>query len=177
MWASETLLDLETAFADTPVGDLVRELRNGVHLAVMQEPFLGLVEQGEKTIESRWSRHRIPPFRAIDAGDLIVFKRSSGPITGLSQTRLILDGPVHGAEGVREFLAEYGARLCLPATDENVMRLASTHYMTLCFLGAFHPIPEGRMIRCNKPDRRGWVPLRRAVLSKDEQEEKDEAEI
>lgn len=54
-----------------------------LHLAIFQEPYLGLILAGKKTIESRFSVNRIAPYEAAERDDLVLLKRSSGPITGL----------------------------------------------------------------------------------------------
>jgi len=55
----------------------------GIHLAVLVEPYLSLVLEGKKTIESRFSLNRQAPFERVFAGDILLLKRSSGAIEGL----------------------------------------------------------------------------------------------
>ena len=58
-----------------------------VHLAVLIEPYLGYILEGRKTVESRFSSKRIPPFNSVDGGDVVLLKRSSGPIVGICQVQ------------------------------------------------------------------------------------------
>ena len=51
-----------------------------IHLAVMREPYLSFVMEGTKPIESRFGRTRQPPFRVVEVGDLLLFKKTSGPV-------------------------------------------------------------------------------------------------
>ncbi len=53
-----------------------------LHLAVFVEPYLGLILAGWKTVESRFSARRIVPYGCVDAGDVVMFKRSGGPVVG-----------------------------------------------------------------------------------------------
>ncbi len=46
-----------------PIIDPARPER--AHLAVMHEPYLSYVLEGRKTIESRFSRHRVAPFDQV----------------------------------------------------------------------------------------------------------------
>jgi len=50
------------------------------HVAIMNKKFLRKVLCGEKTIESRWSKHRINPFGAVAVGDDIFFKLTGGKV-------------------------------------------------------------------------------------------------
>lgn len=57
------------------------------HLAILQEPYLGMVLSGKKAIECRLTRQRIPPFGQIRGGDRVLLKRSSGPVMGIARVR------------------------------------------------------------------------------------------
>src|SRR5690349_15466295 len=57
----------------------------GLHLAVMQEPFLGYVLEGRKTVESRFAKRRGAPYQCVLPGDAVLLKRVSGPIVGLCE--------------------------------------------------------------------------------------------
>src|SRR5437867_3058449 len=57
----------------------------GVHLAIFVEPYLSFLLEGRKTVESRFSTNRIAPYEKVDRGDLILLKRSGGPILGLCE--------------------------------------------------------------------------------------------
>ena len=54
-----------------------------VHLAVFVEPYLQFVLDGLKTIESRFSIRRFAPYNQVDIGDVVLLKKSSGPIVGI----------------------------------------------------------------------------------------------
>lgn len=54
-----------------------------LHLAVFVEPYLQYVLQGAKTIESRFSLRRSAPYGRVRPDDLLLLKRSGGPITGI----------------------------------------------------------------------------------------------
>jgi hypothetical protein len=56
----------------------------GVHLGVFVEPFLAAILDGRKTIESRFGVHRCTPFERVQRGDIILLKRSGGPVVGLA---------------------------------------------------------------------------------------------
>src|SRR5437762_5743619 len=55
----------------------------GVHLAVFIEPYLTFLLEGKKTVESRFSINKHAPFEQVQPGDIIILKRSSGPVCGV----------------------------------------------------------------------------------------------
>src|SRR5437867_4139305 len=54
-----------------------------LHLAVLLEPYLGYVLEGRKTVESRFSAVRCPPYRRVQSGDVVLLKSSGGPVEGI----------------------------------------------------------------------------------------------
>lgn len=54
-----------------------------VHLAIFVEPYLTYVLDGRKTVESRFSAVRCPPYRRVQRGDVVLVKASGGPVVGL----------------------------------------------------------------------------------------------
>src|SRR5690554_1453539 len=63
----------------------VESLPFSIHLAILVEPYLQFILEGRKTVESRFSAKRCAPFERVRPGDVILLKRSSGPIVGLCQ--------------------------------------------------------------------------------------------
>lgn len=54
-----------------------------VHIAIMKKSW-GLTKKilsGEKTIETRWYKHKVKPWNCIKAGETIYFKDSGEPVT------------------------------------------------------------------------------------------------
>jgi hypothetical protein len=61
------------------LGALARGDHDGaLRLAVLREPFLGLMLSGRRTLESRFSRNRIAPYRAIRPGDVVALQGGVG---------------------------------------------------------------------------------------------------
>ena len=52
----------------------------GIHLAIFAEPFLSLLLDGEKTIESRFSLNKVPPFQRVEVGDIVFVKKSGAEV-------------------------------------------------------------------------------------------------
>jgi len=52
-----------------------------LHLAILRQPYLDLIVDGTKTLESRFNTKRAAPFGRVAVGDLILLKGSGRPIT------------------------------------------------------------------------------------------------
>lgn len=123
-----------------------------MHLAIFVEPYLGMILDGRKTVESRFARTRKPPYQCAAAGDLIALKRSSGPVVAICtirratfhelNPRTLLMLRLRYAEAIGDSSnAFWSARRCM-------------RYASLLHLGeirAIDPFP------LRKTDRRGWV--------------------
>jgi ASC-1-like (ASCH) protein len=136
------------------LADLSEDRRGAVHIAVMNEPYLSLLLEGKKTIESRFSRKRVSPFEAVAVGDLMVLKEQSGPLVGIAEVEHVgfyeLDPPTW-----KELRERFEKPLC--ATDDDFWTLrAEARYATLLGLRRTLAIES---LRVKKTDRRGWVRL------------------
>jgi hypothetical protein len=125
----------------------------GVHLAVFVEPFLGFLLGGKKTVESRFSVNRCPPFGRVHSGDLVLVKQSGGPIVAVAEVSEVwyyeLDGDA------RAFIrSRFGRQLCVE--PDFWKSKADSCYATLI---QFSRIDQVEPISCAKRDRRGWVVL------------------
>lgn len=52
------------------------------HLAIFTQPYLDLILEGKKTIESRFSMDRRAPYGKVSTGDIIIMKESGGLVKG-----------------------------------------------------------------------------------------------
>jgi hypothetical protein len=123
-----------------------------MHLAVFREPFLTLLLEGAKTIESRFSVNRVAPYACIARDDLILLKQNAGPVVGVA---LAGDPGFYqlDSESWRTIRARFAAAICAP--DEQFWeQRARARYATLIPVRAptaVAPLPVG------KRDRRGWA--------------------
>lgn len=123
-----------------------------LHLGVFVEPYLGYVLSGRKTIESRFSVVRCPPYRRVQRGDTVLLKVSGGPIVGLCEVRdtwyYQLD-----PDSWRFIRKEFAEALC--AQDPEFWRLREkASYATLLRINRVARLPS---FPWAKRDRRGWV--------------------
>ena len=57
------------------------------HLAILRQPFLDMILSGEKTIESRWSMHKIAPYNKLSIGDEILLKETSKDVIATAKVK------------------------------------------------------------------------------------------
>lgn len=75
----EWISDLDEV-GDEDLQSLANALGLRIHVAIVSPEYLPLIEDGVKVVESRLSKHRIVPFEAVEAGDIILLKQTSGSI-------------------------------------------------------------------------------------------------
>lgn len=125
-----------------------------VHLAVTREPFLELMLEGRKTVESRFSMNRCAPYGRVEHGDVVLLKETGGPIVGLchvSRTWFYSLDP-RSREAIRE---RFASTMCAESASfwtERKDKLFAT-LMRISRVRMINPI------RFQKQDRRGWVIL------------------
>jgi hypothetical protein len=129
-----------------------------LHLAVFREPFLSLLLEGKKTIESRFSVNRVVPYGAVGADDLLLLKRTSGPVVGLA----LADSPGYYELDPRawhEIRSKFAKAICANG-DSFWSERAHARYATLI------PIKTAVALapfEIDKRDRRGWVVVEPAM--------------
>ncbi|MFO7772632.1 MAG: hypothetical protein R6V59_01580 [Dehalococcoidia bacterium] len=128
---------------------------NSVHLAVFMEPYLKLILEGQKTVESRLNSHRCAPYQKVEVGDILLLKRSGGPVVGLCEVANVwfyqLD-PESWDTIKREFAQDL-------AIQDRTFWQTREHasYATLMRIRNVCPIAPTKFL---KYDRRGWVLLK-----------------
>jgi ASC-1-like (ASCH) protein len=80
------------------------------HLAIMRKSwgFLPKILRGEKTIESRWYKHKHVPWDKITPGDVVYFKNSGEPVSVKAVVSRVLQFANLTPQRVKELLDEYG---------------------------------------------------------------------
>jgi len=130
------------------------------HLAVLTKPYLEKIMAGQKTIESRFSKFRTPPFCRVQTGDIVFLKEVAGPVQAIALTSHVqFFGPLKAGEAER-IMEDYQEELQLDSAFKE--RKHDSVYVTLIFFGLVLPVKALKVI---KLDRRPWVVL------KDEEEE------
>ncbi len=127
----------------------------GLHLAVFIEPYLSYVMQGRKTVESRFSQRRYPPYGRVSQGDLVLIKKSGGPIVGVCEIGDVWYYQLD-PDSWAELRNSFTTALC--AQDPAFWEArAAASFATLMRVTAVQPLNP---IVCTKRDRRGWIVIR-----------------
>ena len=138
-----------------------RNFRFGIHLAIFVEPYLQYIIEGKKTVESRFSVNRIAPFKRIFQGDLILLKRSGGPVVGFCLVKKVWFYQIKPSTW-NEIRNNFESALC--AQDPQFWKSKKhASYATLIKLGEFNSFSP---IKFRKRDRRGWVVLKPKAFNK-----------
>jgi len=127
---------------------------NSLHLAIFVEPFLTFVLDGRKTIESRFSIHRRPPFGCVRSGDLVLVKRSGGPIVAVAEVSKVWYYELD-SQAWNFIRRKFSKQLCVD-DPEFWESKSSAYFATLMQFARIEKLDE---IECSKRDRRGWVVL------------------
>jgi hypothetical protein len=125
----------------------------GVHLAIFNEPFLSLIYNGQKKIESRFSINRVGPYRKIYKGDLVVLKESGGLVSGL-----FLAGEVRyfsnlDISALKKIENSYSDLICSHYSQNFWAMKLKANYATLIDITKVKRITP---FKINKKDRSGW---------------------
>lgn len=126
-----------------------------VHLAVFVEPYLEYILGGRKTVESRFSMVRFPPYGRVSRGDLVLLKQSGGPVVGICEIGAAWFYQLE-PEAWANIRLEFTRALC--AEDPEFWRSRQgARYATLMYVSRVKRVPP---VTWPKRDRRGWVVLR-----------------
>jgi len=122
-----------------------------LHLAVCAEPYLYYILDGTKTVESRFSSVKCPPFERVSKGDLIFLKKVSGPIVGLCrvESATFYELTPNTFNNIRD---EFSQGICpAPGFWEARVNAAFATLITISQVQRIEPF------WVTKRDRRGWV--------------------
>lgn len=137
------------------VGQLVERIPTDgtLHLAILRPPYLNLIVDGTKTIESRFNTKRAEPYGRVAVGDLVLLKESGRPITNYFFAAAVNSFAL-SEEVIEEVRREYAASICAVNEEEFWREKASSKYCTLVEVGERGSLEP---LRVTKRDQRGWV--------------------
>jgi hypothetical protein len=126
-----------------------------LHLAILVEPYLTFILEGKKTIESRFASVKCAPYGSVKKGDIVLLKKSGGPIVGLC---LVGQAWFYKLDelSLRMIQSEFSKALCALTPDfwEERKNKSYASLMRINNVKTINPIIF------NKRDRRGWVILK-----------------
>lgn len=143
--------ELHGAAQTCPAWALALAGRSDVHIAVMAEPFLSYIFTGRKTVESRFSIHRIAPYNRIKPGDIVLLK--AGDIIGCFTADWVEFYSL-AEQPLEDIAARYGD--AIGGDDDFWIQKSSKQYATLIGIRGVRHLPP---LHITKTDRRAWLTL------------------
>jgi ASC-1-like (ASCH) protein len=135
------------------VDNAINKHQINIHLAIFTEPFLTLLFEGKKTVESRLSNNKIIPFGKVHVGDVILVKRSGGPVEGVFLAKEVTS--IRGVGNIKKLLSQksFQESVCIDIETEFAQNKVASNYATLISVSALKKINP---IDIGKSDRAGW---------------------
>ena len=131
------------------------------HLAIMPKTVIESILNGQKKIETRFSKHRIIPFGVISAGDIVYLKSSSSDILGQFRVKKVICYEGLDYSDIEKLFVTFGEDIQSGDLqfDESFFKSKKTaRFGTLIFIGETERLITAPF-KFRKRDRRGWVIL------------------
>lgn len=126
-----------------------------MHIAVVAPPYIAMMLEGRKRVESRFTRTRREPWGRVRPGDTVYFKRPGGPLVcRVSVVRVHQYRDLTPAR-VDELERRWNRLVCAPGSYWRQRRRA--RYLTLVVLSKPRPVRDGP--RTPPLFGRGWMTL------------------
>lgn len=125
------------------------------HIAILRQPFFNMVLNGEKTIESRWSMHKVAPYGKVSVGDEILLKETGKDVTAIAKVKDVKYYELT-PKVVEEIRIKYGKQI---GTDkfEDWKDTLQKKYCTLIWLKDVKQISPIKVQRSNGA---GWIVIK-----------------
>jgi hypothetical protein len=123
-----------------------------VHLAIMDKNTIDMILKGEKTIESRFSKNKIPPFNKATAGETVYLKESGKDILTSFDIERVAYYDNLTSEKVGLIRDKYDDQINAP--DSYWDRKLNSNYGTLMWIKNVKRI---KPIKISKKGRQGFV--------------------
>lgn len=129
------------------------------HLAILTKPAIEAILMGKKTIETRFSRHKIAPFGRVEVGDLIYIKPPGEDLIGQFKAKKIIYFAGLEEKDMEEIFRKYDKQIGVGDQKINKQYQTDKKYSkfgTLIFIEQSERFITAP-IKIKKKDLRGWV--------------------
>ena len=124
------------------------------HLAILRQPYVDMILDGRKVVESRLTKTRCAPFGNIHPGDTVFLKISSGPVCATAKVIKVKDFTQLTPSKILKLKDNYNH--LIKGADEYWQSKADCEFGILIWLADIKPIEP---VRIDKKDWRAWVVL------------------
>ncbi len=126
------------------------------HLAILTQPFLDLILNGRKTIETRFTKVACAPFAQVKTGDVILLKETSGLVLGEFTAGKVTYYNNMTPDKIQE-LQSFSKEIAADAIADFWETRQNARFVT--FIEVKNPKRYDAPFPFPKKDRRGWVIL------------------
>ncbi len=124
------------------------------HLAILSQPFLDLILDGKKTIESRFSKVRCAPHGVVKTGDIVLMKKPGGKVLGQFTVGKVLYFPDITPEQF-EHVKSHAKEICADYDPHFWETRTAARYVTL--MSVLDVVRYETPMSVAKKDKRGWA--------------------
>lgn len=131
------------------------------HLAIFTKEGVNQIFLGNKTIETRFSKKRIPPFGEVSVGDVVYIKPSGEDIVGQFVVKKVISIEGMTKEDFVELRSKYGPQISFgnqKLDNAYFKERAEDSFCTILFMEQVEQFLTSP-IKPVKKDRRGWMVL------------------
>lgn len=131
------------------------------HLAIMNKPTIEAILSGKKTVETRFSLHKIAPFGVISKGDLVYIKPPGEEIIGQFRVKKVFSFDGLCEPDFDDIFIKYGSQIRVGEKEEDNKYQTDkkqSNYGTLIFIGDSERFITSP-VKIKKSDQRGWMVL------------------
>ncbi len=136
-----------------PISKLNELKSKTIHLGIFSEPYLTYILEGKKTIESRFSKNKIIPYKEITKDDIVIVKKYSGNVVSYFIIKNVLFFNLNTVS-IEEIKLKYNKQLCV---DETFwINKKNSNYATLIIIDKLFKL---KPFHINKKGMQTWVKL------------------
>lgn len=128
--------------------------KSNLHLGIFTEPYLTYMLNGEKKIESRFSKNKIAPYNKINKSDIVIVKKSGGSIVAYFTIKEVLFFDLSETL-INDIKNKYEKELCVNNEFWNVKQ--NSRYATLIKIDKIHKIKPFSIL---KKGMQTWICLK-----------------
>lgn len=132
------------------------------HLAITDRAVVEAILSGRKSVETRFSKHKIVPFGVVGVGDLVYLKPPGEEIAGQFRVKKVYSFDGLTTDDVEKVFRDFKNEISTGDEDFDVSYLNQKRdslFGTVIFIGDSERFITSP-IKVTKSDRRGWVVIK-----------------
>ncbi len=128
------------------------------HLAIVRQPFFGMILSGEKSIESRWYRSRKAPFGNIRAGETVYLKEPGKPVSAKCEVEKALFFEHLDKAKIEGIIKKYGSRIGISLSRLGMVK--DKKFCTLIFIKNVRRLKTFKISKKGHGNMCAWITLK-----------------